>query len=57
MTRARAQQRAADRAQLEKEVHLVKAPGALLREQQVQLVPSRTKIDFEETLCNSRFCM
>ena len=37
MSRAKVQQRAADRKQLEQEIHLVKAPGALAKEKEQKL--------------------
>jgi large subunit ribosomal protein L24e len=37
MSRAKAQQAAADRKQLEQEIHLVKAPGALAKEKEEKL--------------------
>lgn len=37
MQRAKSQQAAADRKQLEQEIHLVKAPGALAKEKEEKL--------------------
>lgn len=37
MSRAKSQQAAADRKQLEQEIHLVKAPGALAKEKEEKL--------------------
>lgn len=44
MSRAKSQQAAADRKQLEQEIHLVKAPGALAKEKEEKL-----KVAVEET--------
>ena len=37
MAKSKGQQKAADRRQLEQEIHLVKAPGALAREKEQKL--------------------